>query len=182
MLEIAITSRRVLRLEYMGQRGWVVLPPEVGVQVGDRLLAVRGSGLALGFLAQGRSMRLRSNIQNSLSFEILPNRPRQMQYHFSFEGEPMELKCSMCRVQACSSTPGTKTFPVFCPASQELDALPHAHQLYQSDPEIQRLALSAARVEADGYCRWPRVQEVMEFAHGIGAYSVGHRDLRRLDS
>jgi len=53
MLEIAITSRRVLRLEYMGQRGWVVLPPEVGVQVGDRLLAVRGSGLALGFLAQG---------------------------------------------------------------------------------------------------------------------------------
>ena len=85
----------------------------------------------------------------------------------------MELKCSMCRVQACSSTPGTKTCPVFCPASQELDALPHAHQLYHSDPEIQRLALSAARVEADGYCRWPRVQEVMEFARGIGASRLG---------
>jgi len=85
----------------------------------------------------------------------------------------MELHCSVCRVQACSSTPGTETFPVFCPASQDLDALTDAHQLYHSDPEIQRLALSAARVEADGYCRWPRVQEVMEFAHGIGASRLG---------
>jgi hypothetical protein len=31
----------------------VVLPPEVEAQAGDRLLAVRGSGYALGFLAQG---------------------------------------------------------------------------------------------------------------------------------
>jgi len=85
----------------------------------------------------------------------------------------MELKCSMCRVQACSSTPGTKTFPVFCPAPQDLDALTNAHQLYHSDPEIQRLALSAARVEAAGYCRWPRVQEVMEFARRIGATRLG---------
>jgi uncharacterized metal-binding protein len=85
----------------------------------------------------------------------------------------MELKCSMCRVQACSSTPGAKTLPVFCPASQELDALTNAHQLYHSDPETQRLALSAARVEATGYCRWPRVQEVMEFARGIGASRLG---------
>ncbi len=85
----------------------------------------------------------------------------------------MELKCSICRVQACSSTPGTKAFPVFCPASQDLDALTDAHQLYHSDPETQRLAQSAARVEAAGYCRWPRVQEVMEFARGIGASRLG---------
>jgi len=51
--------------------------------------------------------------------------------------------------------------------------LTDAHQIYHSDPEIQRLALSAARVEADGYCRWPRVQEVMEFARGIGATRLG---------
>jgi len=85
----------------------------------------------------------------------------------------MELKCSICRVQACSSTPGTKTFPVFCPASQDPNALADACQFYHSDPEIQRLALSAARVEAAGYCRWPRVQEVMEFARGIGATRLG---------
>jgi len=49
----ALLRQRVLTQGRMGQHGRVVLPPEVGVQVGDRLLAVRGSGLALGFLAQG---------------------------------------------------------------------------------------------------------------------------------
>jgi hypothetical protein len=33
--------------------GRVVVPPEVGVKPGDRLLAVRGSGRALGFVARG---------------------------------------------------------------------------------------------------------------------------------
>lgn len=33
--------------------GRVLLPAQSGVQGGDRLLAVRGSGLALGFLAHG---------------------------------------------------------------------------------------------------------------------------------
>lgn len=85
----------------------------------------------------------------------------------------MDLKCSICRVQACSSAPGVKSVPAFCPTSLELEALPQANQLYHSDPEIQKLALSAARVEATGYCRWPRVQEVMEFARGIGATRLG---------
>lgn len=33
--------------------GRVALPPEAGVKAGDRLLVVRGSGLALGFLQRG---------------------------------------------------------------------------------------------------------------------------------
>jgi len=85
----------------------------------------------------------------------------------------MELKCSICRVQACREEPGAKAPPAFCPALQELDALTGARQIYHSDPEMQRLALSAARVEATGYCRWPRVQEVMEFAWRIGATRLG---------
>ena len=32
---------------------WVLVPASVGVQPGDRLLAVRGSGRALGFVARG---------------------------------------------------------------------------------------------------------------------------------
>ena len=49
----ALLRQRVLAQGRIGRHGRVVLPPEVGVQVGDRLLAVRGSGYALGFLAQG---------------------------------------------------------------------------------------------------------------------------------
>jgi hypothetical protein len=33
--------------------GSVTLPPAIAVKPGDRLLAVRGSGLALGFVARG---------------------------------------------------------------------------------------------------------------------------------
>ena len=49
----ALLSKRVLAQGYMGKRGRVVLPSEVEAQVGDRLLTVRGSGYALGFLAHG---------------------------------------------------------------------------------------------------------------------------------
>jgi hypothetical protein len=48
-----LLKKRVLAQGRMGRRSQVALPPEVSAQVGDRLLAVRGSGLALGFLAQG---------------------------------------------------------------------------------------------------------------------------------
>jgi hypothetical protein len=37
----------------VAEPGGVVTPPEVGVQPGARLLAVRGSGRALGFVARG---------------------------------------------------------------------------------------------------------------------------------
>jgi acyl-coenzyme A thioesterase PaaI-like protein len=37
----------------IGEAGRVVLPPDAGAQPGERLLVVRGSGLALGFLQRG---------------------------------------------------------------------------------------------------------------------------------
>jgi hypothetical protein len=49
----ALLKKRVLAQGRMGRSAQVALPSEVEAQVGDRLLAVRGSGLALGFLAQG---------------------------------------------------------------------------------------------------------------------------------
>ncbi len=49
----ALLRKRMLAQGRMGKRGQVVLPPEVEAQAGDRLVVVRGSGYALGFLAQG---------------------------------------------------------------------------------------------------------------------------------
>jgi hypothetical protein len=46
-------EKRILARGRMARRGRVSLPPETGVHPGDRLLAVRGSGLALGLSAQG---------------------------------------------------------------------------------------------------------------------------------
>jgi hypothetical protein len=46
-------DKRAMATGVVGVRGCIVLPSEIGVLPGDRLLAGRGSGLALGFLRQG---------------------------------------------------------------------------------------------------------------------------------
>lgn len=85
----------------------------------------------------------------------------------------MELMCAICRVQACREEPGTKQLPAYCPMLGESTALAEARQVYHADAGMQQLARSAAQVEAAGYCRWPRVQEVMEFAQRIGVSHLG---------
>ncbi|MEW6081935.1 MAG: DUF1847 domain-containing protein [Bacillota bacterium] len=42
-----------------------------------------------------------------------------------------------------------------------------------SNPTVRRIALSAARTEAAGYCEWTRVEEVMEFSRGAGFQRLG---------
>ncbi len=85
----------------------------------------------------------------------------------------MELKCAVCHVQACREEPGTRPLPAFCPAGGESEALLDARRHYMSDAGTRQLARSAAEVEAAGYCRWPRVQEVMEFARRLGVSHLG---------
>jgi bifunctional DNA-binding transcriptional regulator/antitoxin component of YhaV-PrlF toxin-antitoxin module len=46
-------EKRILARGHVARQGRVTLPPETGVRPGDRLLVVRGSGLALGLSAQG---------------------------------------------------------------------------------------------------------------------------------
>lgn len=46
-------EKRILARGRVARQGRVTLPLETGVQLGDRLLAVRGSGLALSLLTQG---------------------------------------------------------------------------------------------------------------------------------
>lgn len=85
----------------------------------------------------------------------------------------MELRCAICGVKACSQEPGAKDPPPFCPARSEDAILSDVHEIYATDDETRRIAVASARVEADGYLRWPRVQEVMEFARNLGAAKLG---------
>jgi uncharacterized metal-binding protein len=48
-----------------------------------------------------------------------------------------------------------------------------SQQSYMQAGQDRDLALASARTEAAGYLRWPRVQEVMEFARRIGARHLG---------
>jgi uncharacterized metal-binding protein len=84
----------------------------------------------------------------------------------------MELKCAVCRVQVCRTEPGSKPYPAFCPMAQETQALPKARAAY-GDGQTRDLALAAARTEAAGYGKEPRVEEVMGFARRLGVSRLG---------
>ncbi len=82
----------------------------------------------------------------------------------------MELRCAICGGQPCNK--GMDSRPSFCPSECAPEVLEQAWACYENE-ETRRLSLASARTEAEGYCRWPRVQEVMHFAMGIGAHHVG---------
>jgi len=84
----------------------------------------------------------------------------------------MELRCAVCGVQACRNEPEEGAYPDFCPMAQDVSALRGAREAYE-DEETRRLALAAARTEADRYPLVPRVEEVMGFARRIGAKRLG---------
>jgi uncharacterized metal-binding protein len=52
------------------------------------------------------------------------------------------------------------------------DTVEAAAGLYE-DPFVQRVAQESARVEAEGYCRWTRVEEICEFARKMGFTRIG---------
>ncbi len=85
----------------------------------------------------------------------------------------MKLECHLCHVQACRHEPGAKKRPRFCPMENHGDLLAEVRQLYGEDADTRRLAAASARVEAEGYCKWPRVQEVMEFARRLEVDHIG---------
>jgi uncharacterized metal-binding protein len=92
----------------------------------------------------------------------------------------MELVCATCRVQACRAEPGTAVYPNYCPMSSSprapgetaADVLRAARKIYD-DETTRKLALAAARTEADRYPFETRVEEVMSFARRIGAGRLG---------
>ena len=89
----------------------------------------------------------------------------------------MKLICSKCKVQECDNESGPEKFPAYCPMASD-DRQIHAElerskQRYLEDEATRHLALAAARTEAAGYLKWPRAQEVMDFAWRIGAGHIG---------
>jgi len=79
----------------------------------------------------------------------------------------------MCGVTVCSAEPGTEKYPRFCPMPTEAVLLSRAEEAYLSQGDLRELALAAARTEAAGYCKEPRVEEIMNFARRIGAQRLG---------
>src|SRR3990172_11460006 len=89
----------------------------------------------------------------------------------------MALRCALCKVQQCEKAPGSQQIPTYCPMDQAGELyrgiLGESQKQYFDEGRDRQQALASARTEAAGYLRWPRVQEVMEFARRIGATHLG---------
>lgn len=62
--------------------------------------------------------------------------------------------------------------PGFCPTRVDAESLEHGRRVYD-DPRTRAVAVASAQVEAEGYCRWSRVEEICQFAHKMGFRRIG---------
>ena len=82
--------------------------------------------------------------------------------------------CAYCppTVRACRAGDAESRGPGFCPSKVDPATQETARSLY-GDPETRRVALESARIEAEGYCRWTRVEEIVQFAKKMGFKKIG---------
>lgn len=82
--------------------------------------------------------------------------------------------CAYCpsTVRACRQGESQSRGPGFCPSKVADDGLDDAWTRY-ADPEIRCIAQASALVESEGYCRWTRVEEIVQFAHRLGYRKLG---------
>jgi uncharacterized metal-binding protein len=83
-------------------------------------------------------------------------------------------RCADCppTVRACREGEAQTRGPGFCPSKVDPATQAKARTAY-ADPETAELSRVAAIVEAEGYCKWCRVQEIIEFAHKMGWNKIG---------
>jgi len=82
--------------------------------------------------------------------------------------------CAYCPpdVRACRAGEQEDRGPGFCPSKVDPEGIEEAYAWYE-DPFTRRAAQESAKVEAEGYCRWSRVEEVCEFAKKMGFKKIG---------
>ena len=86
------------------------------------------------------------------------------------EEKKPSLSCVDCHVHHCFDR--GERYPEFCPTVHKKDVYEKAMAELR-EPENQRIAIAAAEVEYEGYGRRTRVEEVLQFAHKIGAKRIG---------
>jgi len=88
----------------------------------------------------------------------------------------MNLICALCKRQDCLEATNDRELAGYCPGLRDnrslVAALDEARERYGRTPD-QMIAREAARVEAEGYGEWTRVEEVMRFAEKLGAKHLG---------
>ena len=80
--------------------------------------------------------------------------------------------CDACKVNACwSSDYDKEKLPKNCPMRDE-EYFAQILDEYMK-PEINKFYVNCSAIEALGYCQWPRLREVAEFAKRMGYQKLG---------
>ena len=78
--------------------------------------------------------------------------------------------CAFCHLESCEEEKPEK-FPANCPCLEEAEIV-EIKEAYE-EGDNKRLAHVAAAVEAGGYCKLTRLEEIMDFAHRMGYRKLG---------
>ena len=82
------------------------------------------------------------------------------------------FSCTDCGVKNCSTRKGS--YPEFCPTVALTDEeIEKVTDLYVKNKKNRKVAVAAAEVEGGFYGKYTRVEEIIEFAHRIGAKKIG---------
>lgn len=85
--------------------------------------------------------------------------------------ENKDFSCVDCGVLNCDKQ--DKSYPSFCLTEKITENTQAEIMKLYEDAENNKVMKTAAEVEYEGYCRWPRVQEIVEFAKGMGFQKIG---------
>lgn len=81
----------------------------------------------------------------------------------------MDHTCALCGVKVCER--GGSDLPKNCPM-RDPEFFREVLKEYEKD-ENKRFFCTSSAIEALGYCRWPRIREVAEFAKRMGYKKLG---------
>ena len=82
------------------------------------------------------------------------------------------MSCVDCHVINCRRGEEGK-YPDFCLTTHVPEEVQEHAMALLREPENNRIAVAAAEVETEGYCKRTRVEEVIQFARKIGAKKLG---------
>lgn len=82
-----------------------------------------------------------------------------------------KFSCGDCGVTNCNAM--DKKYPDFCLTTHmDPDVKDAAMEVY-NDEVNRKVMINAANIENEGYCRWSRLEETVEFAKRMGAKKIG---------
>ena len=81
------------------------------------------------------------------------------------------LTCADCVVIQCHVQ--NKQYPSFCLTENMDQQIKQEAMAQYQDSQNQNIMITAADIEYEGYGKWPRVQEIIEFAKRMGFHKIG---------